>query len=39
MLVFAGTMFGLIARARREEQALAAEFGAAWAEYCRQVPA
>lgn len=39
MLVFAVTMFGLTVRARREEQALAAEFGAAWAEYCRRVPA
>lgn len=26
-------------RARREEDVLAAEFGAAWAEYCRRVPA
>ena len=39
MLLFAVAMFGLIVRGRREEQALAAEFGAAWAEYCRRVPA
>jgi protein-S-isoprenylcysteine O-methyltransferase Ste14 len=30
---------GLILRARREEQALAAEFGAAWEVYRRRVPA
>ena len=30
---------GLIVRARREEQALAAEFGEQWANYCRDVPA
>ena len=30
---------GFLFRARREEQALAAEFGAAWEEYCRRVPA
>ncbi len=29
----------LMARARREEQALAAEFGAQWQEYCKHVPA
>ncbi len=28
----------LIVRARREEQALTAEFGAAWQAYCRRVP-
>jgi protein-S-isoprenylcysteine O-methyltransferase Ste14 len=28
----------LIVRARREEEALAAEFGAAWAAYCARVP-
>jgi protein-S-isoprenylcysteine O-methyltransferase Ste14 len=28
-----------VVRARREEEALAAEFGAGWAEYCRRVPA
>ena len=39
MLLFAITMLGLTVRARREEQALAAEFGAAWEEYCRRVPA
>lgn len=31
--------FGLSIRARREEQALAAEFGAQWIAYCRRVPA
>jgi protein-S-isoprenylcysteine O-methyltransferase Ste14 len=30
---------GLILRARREEQALAAEFGAEWDAYCHMVPA
>ncbi len=39
MLLFAVTMFGLTVRARREEQTLAAEFGAAWEEYCQRVPA
>lgn len=29
---------GLAVRARREEQALAAEFGAEWDAYCRRVP-
>jgi protein-S-isoprenylcysteine O-methyltransferase Ste14 len=29
---------GLVLRARREEQALAAEFGQHWQEYCQQVP-
>jgi len=39
-LVFAATTFlGLAVRARREEQALAAEFGQQWQVYCRQVPA
>jgi protein-S-isoprenylcysteine O-methyltransferase Ste14 len=37
-LVFALTFFGLVIRARREEQVLAAEFGQQWADYCRQVP-
>jgi protein-S-isoprenylcysteine O-methyltransferase Ste14 len=32
-------MFGLTIRARREEVALAVEFGADWATYCRRVPA
>jgi protein-S-isoprenylcysteine O-methyltransferase Ste14 len=31
------TFLGLVLRARREEQALAAEFGERWQEYCRQV--
>ncbi|MEK7325043.1 MAG: isoprenylcysteine carboxylmethyltransferase family protein, partial [Chloroflexota bacterium] len=30
---------GLIFRARREEQTLAAEFGEQWEAYCRSVPA
>ena len=39
-LVFAATTFlGLTVRARREEQALTAEFGEQWQVYCRQVPA
>lgn len=38
-MVVVATFLGLIRRARREEQALAAEFGAAWEAYCRQVPA
>jgi protein-S-isoprenylcysteine O-methyltransferase Ste14 len=37
--VFAAFVFlGLAVRARREEQALAAEFGAEWDAYCRRVP-
>ena len=39
MLLFAVTMFGLIVRAHREEEALEAEFGAAWEAYRRRVPA
>jgi len=39
MLLFAMAMFGLTVRGRREEQALAAEFGPAWEEYRRRVPA
>jgi protein-S-isoprenylcysteine O-methyltransferase Ste14 len=31
--------FGLMRRARREEQALATEFGEQWQDYCRRVPA
>jgi len=38
MLVFTLAMFGLTLRARREEQALAAEFGEQWQNYARQVP-
>jgi protein-S-isoprenylcysteine O-methyltransferase Ste14 len=30
---------GLVVRARREEQALAAEFGEEWEAYCQRVPA
>ena len=38
-LVFTTVSFlGLALRARREEQALAAEFGEQWEEYCRRVP-
>jgi protein-S-isoprenylcysteine O-methyltransferase Ste14 len=37
-LVFGLTFFGLVIRARREEQALAAEFGPQWAEYRQRVP-
>jgi len=36
--VFVGFL-GLVLRARREEQALAAEFGEEWDDYCQQVPA
>lgn len=32
------TGMGLVLRARREEQVLAAEFGQAWQDYCRRVP-
>ena len=39
MLLFAVAMFGLIVRARREEEALSAEFGAIWEAYGRRVPA
>lgn len=38
-LLFALIMFGLIFRARREEQVLAQEFGAEWKAYVSQVPA
>ena len=39
-LVFTALNFlALIVRARREEQALAAEFGEQWKAYCRRVPA
>lgn len=39
-LVFlAVTFLGLMIRARREEQVLAAEFGEQWEAYCREVPA
>lgn len=39
-LVFVTVNFlGLVIRARREEQALAAEFGEQWDAYCQQVPA
>jgi len=39
-LVFMTLNFlALIVRARREEQALAAEFGEQWEAYCRRVPA
>jgi protein-S-isoprenylcysteine O-methyltransferase Ste14 len=32
------TFLSLLLRARHEEQALAAEFGEQWKEYCRLVP-
>jgi protein-S-isoprenylcysteine O-methyltransferase Ste14 len=35
---FALNFLGLILRARREEEALAAEFGDHWLDYCRRVP-
>jgi protein-S-isoprenylcysteine O-methyltransferase Ste14 len=39
-LVFVTVSFlGLVIRARREEQALAAEFGEEWDAYCQRVPA
>jgi len=39
-LVFLAVAFlGLVVRARREEQGLAAEFGEQWEEYCERVPA
>lgn len=37
-LAFAGLMFGLIVRARREERVLAEEFGSEWASYAAEVP-
>lgn len=36
---FATNMFGLVIRARREEQPLAAEFPEEWEAYCYRVPA
>ena len=39
-LLFLSIVFlGLVMRAKREEQALAAEFGEQWEKYCQQVPA
>jgi protein-S-isoprenylcysteine O-methyltransferase Ste14 len=38
-LLMALNVPALVVRARHEEEALAAEFGDAWAEYCRRVPA
>ena len=38
MVLFTPSAFIMILRARREEQLLAREFGASWAEYCRHVP-
>jgi protein-S-isoprenylcysteine O-methyltransferase Ste14 len=37
-LCFAIIMFGLVVRARREERALAREFGQQWADYRARVP-
>ena len=39
LFVFLVLPFGLMRRARREEQALATEFGEQWQDYCRRVPA
>jgi len=40
MFVFLSIVFvGLVLRAKREEQALVAEFGERWEAYCQQVPA
>lgn len=39
MLIFAVMMFGLVRRARREEQALAELLGEEWLAYARRVPA
>jgi protein-S-isoprenylcysteine O-methyltransferase Ste14 len=38
MLFFSLNVFGLVVRARREERAMGAEFGAEWTEYARRVP-
>ena len=38
MVFVALNFLGLLVRAWREEQVLAAEFGAQWDEYCRRVP-
>ncbi len=38
-LCFAVMMFGLVVRARREEQVLAEEFGPEWKDYASRVPA
>ncbi len=38
LVFFAANFLGLLVRARREERALAAEFGLAWRDYCRHVP-
>lgn len=38
-VLFVGLLPVLIARARREEGALAERFGSAWASYCDRVPA
>ncbi len=39
LLFFSIVFLGLTIRAKREEQALAAEFGEQWETYCQQVPA
>lgn len=39
LLLFMGSFISLPMRARREEEALSAEFGQQWAEYARRVPA
>jgi protein-S-isoprenylcysteine O-methyltransferase Ste14 len=38
MVFFALHFPGLVLRARREEQVLAAEFGQEWSDYCKRVP-
>jgi protein-S-isoprenylcysteine O-methyltransferase Ste14 len=39
MLIFAVMMFGLIYRARKEEEAMSLAFGDEWAQYTHRVPA
>jgi protein-S-isoprenylcysteine O-methyltransferase Ste14 len=39
MVFFAANFLGLLVRARREEEALARQFGQEWLTYCQRVPA
>ena len=39
LVFFSLNFLGLLVRARREEQVLAAEFGEQWRDYCQKVPA
>jgi len=39
MLFYTPSAFSVILRACREEELLASEFGSAWADYCKRVPA